>query len=478
MAILVIDVSSSSSRALLYDDSARLIPGAMVRRRYQLQTAPLGSSLIDANQMRLNTEACIDDILQHPAARDIQAVITVTFEGTLLGINREGKPISPLMTYYDTRSSEDARLTGQQLDLPATHQRTGCVHHASYAPVKLHWLSRTEPQLFKSAALWLDAGTFLYVNWLHTARTSFAAASTMGLLDREALTWDVEWLNLLQLSPAQFARLGDYSAGQRGLAEGYAARWTILDSVPFYLAVGDGAAAAVGSGALTTETVALTVNNTAALRRITDEALPPVPPGLWGYRVTAQHHMVGGGTTEGGNIFQWAQQTLALGESYTEEALMTLEPDSHGLTVLPLLAGERSPGWSTYASGTINGLKLATTPLQILQALLESVALRLSLIAEQITHDNAQVMASGAALEVSPAWTVMLANALNRPLHILAETDITARGAAVLALVALGKGDFSTFPPAIARVIEPNPDHAAVYRAARARQTALYENLK
>ena len=55
-------------------------------------------------------------------------------------------------------------------------------------------------------------------------------------------------------------------------------------------------------------------------------------------------------------------------------------PDGHGLTVLPLLAGERAPGWRADASGTIHGIGRHTTSLDILQAHLEAVALRLSLI--------------------------------------------------------------------------------------------------
>ena len=45
----------------------------------------------------------------------------------------------------------------------------------------------------------------------------------------------------------------------------------------------------------------------------------------------------------------------------------------HGLTILPYWAGERSPGYADYARATISGMTLHTTPLHILQAILEAV---------------------------------------------------------------------------------------------------------
>src|SRR5262249_10986492 len=162
---------------------------------------------------------------------------------------------------------------------------------------------------------------------------------------------------------------------------------------------------------------------------VSSEILPPAPPGLWSYRVDAAHHLIGGATSEGGNIFSWARDTLRLGESDELNAeLMNRVPDAHGLTFLPLLAGGDSSRGQAHATGSVVGLRMSTTPLDILQAALEGVAIRLSLIADQLTPlsgAEAHVMGGGGALSASPAWAHMIANALNRPLHITEETEIT-----------------------------------------------------
>jgi gluconokinase len=189
--------------------------------------------------------------------------------------------------------------------------------------------------------------------------------------------------------------------------------------------------------------------------------------------VDAAHHLIGGATSEGGNIFQWVQDTTQIEVDWSAR-LANRAPDAHGLTFLPLLAGERSPGWVGDATGALVGLRLSTTPLDILQASLEGVALRLSLIADQLGQPDVPIVGGGGALAASPEWAQMIANALNRPLSIPQEKEITARGAAVLALNAIGAGALNAFPPEMAYTVEPQPEHVAVLRGARQRQIDLY----
>jgi gluconokinase len=93
--------------------------------------------------------------------------------------------------------------------------------------------------------------------------------------------------------------------------------------------------------------------------------------------------LAGGALTEGGNVYAWLNHTLDLAETPDlETALLQREPDAHGLTFLPLIAGERSPGWVGDARAAVSSISLATTSLDILQAGMESVLLRIGRIYE------------------------------------------------------------------------------------------------
>ncbi len=477
MTILVLDVGSSSVRALLFDDDVALL--AHTSRPHRFAATPPGASTIDPAELAARVEACIDEILRHPQAYDIRAVGMDTFVGNVLGVDAQGRAITPVYTYADTRSADDVAALAEVVDREAAHQRTGCILHTAYVPGRLRWLRRTEPALYDSVAQWTDVGTYLYRRWFGAAACSYSVASWSGMLDRATLDWDDEWLRLLDLPKTALPPLTDFDQPCFGLLPEFASRWSALRDAPFFLAVGDGAAANVGSGCVGGGQMALSLGTTAALRVVSSDPRPPVPRGMWSYRICAGLHLIGGATSEGGNIFEWTTQTLALPDD-AEHQLQARAPDVHGLTFLPLLAGERSPGWQASATGVIDGLRLSTTSLDILQAALEGVALRLAIIAEQALtgskpgNEKQPVIASGGALEASPAWAQMFADALNRPLSLAGESEITARGTAILVLSALDGRALTDFPLRIARTIEPRPDAVEALRAARERQQALY----
>jgi gluconokinase len=62
------------------------------------------------------------------------------------------------------------------------------------------------------------------------------------------------------------------------------------------------------------------------------------------------------------------------------ENLKKVRPNQHGLAILPFLSGERAPGWLENATCAITGINKWTTPVEVLHAALESVALRISLV--------------------------------------------------------------------------------------------------
>jgi sugar (pentulose or hexulose) kinase len=71
----------------------------------------------------------------------------------------------------------------------------------------------------------------------------------------------------------------------------------------------------------------------------------------------------------------------------------------------------------------------------------------------------------------------MIASALDRPLHLALEDEITGRGIAILACCALNAGSLSDYPPALASTVYPQPRQVAALKAARERQERVYKLL-
>jgi gluconokinase len=448
------------------------------RIAYQFTIEPNGSATVDPLFLRSLVETCITTVLN--GIDRVDGVAFTSFVGNFLGVDSTSQPLTSISTYADTRATPQLQRLTQALDPVATHQRTGCPPHTAYHPPRLQMYHDEGVQ----AARWIDFATFCYESWFGgIAPCSYSIASWSGLFNRASCEWDSLWLTQLGLTPDQLPPLAEFSAGYPGdqLLPAYREQWGALQSAMFYLAVGDGAAANIGSGAINGD-LALTVGTTAAIRQIisaTDP--PPVPPGLWGYRVTATDHLIGGATTEGGNLYGWAWRTLQLPSRETlESTILEMRPTAHGLTILPFFGGERSPGYNPLAVGVIHGVRLNTSPIDIFAALLESVALRLALIAERLTENQTvthTVYATGGALRASPVWVQLISDALNRPVTLIDDSEGTARGGAILALNALTGSPLNAYPVRVNQIMSPRPSAVEALRRAGESQRALYDQV-
>src|SRR5689334_12427881 len=79
-----------------------------------------------------------------------------------------------------------------------------------------------------------------------------------------------------------------------------------------------------------------------------------IPRGLWCYRLDRQRLLMGGALSNGGDVYAWLKRSLVFPRDL-EARLESAEPGKHGLTVLPFLAGERSPYWRADLRGAITG---------------------------------------------------------------------------------------------------------------------------
>jgi gluconokinase len=223
------------------------------------------------------------------------------------------------------------------------------------------------------------------------------------------------------------------------------------------------------------------VGSSGALRAIGQPA-GELNYGLWCYRVDRSRFVLGGSLSNGGEVYDWMRRTLVLPDpAETEKQLEALAPGTHGLLLLPFLAGERSPYWRSDLRAAIIGLSLSTRPIEILQAALESVALRFLEIYELMSGSFGQpraLIASGGGLLRSPAWTQMMADALGMPVTLCVEPEATSRGAALLALERLGIiKNVDEMAPRLGSVHQPRAEYRSIYADLQARQRLLFQKL-
>jgi gluconokinase len=436
--VLALDVGTSSVRGDRYDETA-LEEGEPARRDYAGEQDP--------DRVVEWTREVIEEA---GGSAGTDAVATSCFGHSLLALDRAGRPLTPILSWRDARSADAADWLLRRLDDIAVHARTGCQIHTSYWPAKLAWLAQTQPHVFRAAHRFVSFCDYLYEQLLgREVATSIAMASPTGLVDLGTRTWDEELLETLGLDADRLPRISDAAV------EGW------------YPALLDGTCSNVGAGCVTRERAALMVGTSGALRTVYETEQPQPRRGLFTHWVDDRRVVEGGSLSDGGNLHAWLEATLG-GE---DGSLADRDPDSHGLTFLTLLGGERSPGWHQHARGAIHGLTFETTPTDIRQAGLEGVAFRFADILD-LMPGLEEIVATGGALLRDPEWLQIMADALSRPLSTSGVKEASLRGAAVVALERLGT---TPAPAPLGAVVEPRGDRVEVFRAARERQRRLYE---
>jgi gluconokinase len=482
--VLALDIGTSSVRAVVYDTRGRMLDSTLSDLPYKVRTTEAGEVSSDPDDLVTLIAGSIDKALK-VARKDNLTILAAgasCYWHSLMGVDNHGLPTTELLTWADTRSVAETRGLRAQFDERAYHARTGCFFHASYWPAKLRWLRSTRPSVVRRTARWISLAEYLYQRLFGKTRVSISIASGTGLLDVATCQWDRQALALAGITAGQLSPLDNGDQPLRSLRPAFARRWPELRAIPWFLPRGDGGLANVGAGCITPSWPCATIGTSGALRIIIDQRRLRIPWGTFVYRLDRRRVVVGGALSEGGNVIRWF--TRGLGpkpKKKLERAADELPPDRHGLTLLPFWAGERSPNWRGDARGVISGLSLSTQPADLVRAAMEAITYQFVAVASamrQVAPRPRVVIATGGQLVHSPAWSQMLADALNLRVVISPEAEASSRGAALLALHTLGYLPrlWST-TPARGRGYRPRPRIHAIYERARLRQQRLYDLL-
>ncbi len=481
--VLAFDVSTSGVRAGLFDHRGDEIAGSQVSLN-EFSGLTSGTD-VDADALVEFTARAIDLAVARAESfvSRVDYVAASCFWHSLVGVDEHGRATTPLLGWADTRAKNAAGELKAQFNEQEVHPRTGARFHPSYWPAKLLWLRKERSELFKKTKRWLSFSDYLFLRLFGDAGTSVSMASATGLFNQHTCEWDRELLAGLSISAEQLPTIAGPGETFQQLSDEHALRWPLLDGAAWFPAIGDGAANNIGAGCVDPGRAALMIGTSGAMRVLfTGDPVAALPAELFCYRADRDRVVIGGALSDGGGLYRWMKDSLCLNYDPDEldARLATMEPDAHGLTVLPFWSGERATGWSSSAQGSIVGLTARTEPLDILHAGMEAVCYRFALLARALDRvaPKARIVAAGNAILSSAAWAQMIADVLGRRIELSGISEASSRGAALLALEATGKIDsIETVEPEVAAAYEPDLTRHARYAEAIERQQRLYEKL-
>ncbi len=479
-SFLGLDIGTSSVKALLLDDSQRILAvgsaGLSVSRPRPLWSEQNPHDWWDG------LLACVAQLraAAPEAWRDLAGIgLSGQQHGAVL-LDAAGQVLRPAILWNDGRSgAECAEITRRVPDLAV---RAGNIAMPGFTAPKLLWVCAHEPDIFAATRRVLLPKD--YVRW----RLSGAYVSDMSdasgtlWLDVAHRDWDDTLLAATGLSRAAMPDLVEGSAESAALSAGLAAEWGCR-RVPIAGGGGDNAASAVGIGAVRAGDGFLSLGTSGVLFVVTDHYVSAPDrtlhgfchalPGRWhgmsvhlsaAAALTWVAELVGSGDDIGGLLARtetWARQS---GER------------AHAPLFLPYLSGERTPHNDPAASAMFAGLRAGHGAEALTYAVLEGVALALAdghdVLSDAGAPMTSCLLVGGGAR--SRFWGQMLADVLGIPLSLPEGAEHGgAFGAGRLGMLAAGAGGEASIcaRPAIRAVFSPSGD-AHADRLARFR--ALY----
>ena len=461
--VLAIDIGSSSLRTALFTERGVRIVESTAVRQYSFRYTVGGGAELDAAVLLRAARACLHRTVR-ARVDPIAAVAGSAFWHGLLGLDRTGRPITPIYTWADNRSVADAAQLRRDFREREIQLRTGCMLRAPFWPAKLLWLRRTDSALFRRVRRWTSPAHWIFAQLFGASSTSHSMASGTGLYNLKQHAWDTELCEYSRIDHEQLDQIDDRPT----------ATCKTLPDAQIFPAIGDGGASNLGSGAATAGRIAINIGTSAAVRAIVPERAwraGRLPAGLFSYVLDEERLVIGGAISNAGNLRAWCLRELRL-SAEIEATLSRVGAANDTLTVLPYLVSERAPTWPELVRGTFGGVTSVTSAAEIFRAATTATFYRLADILNALESAVARVdelIISGGVLK-SEASLRLLADCLARDIHVCREPESSLRGAAIHALERLGH---KVTPLRAGRVVRHHRALAEKHRARRREQAAL-----
>ena len=475
MSLIGIDVGSSAVKAAAYSDAGRLL--AVERCDVTPQHPQPGWWEQDPEQVWQAAAHCMRSLGRAESLRqDPPRALAISASGReVFPVDGAGVPLGPCLMGADIRGAEFEVAPG---NVPVPEPWTLMCGHLRERmdPVfRVLWWRESHPEVVDRAKCFLGWHEFLTLRLCGQAVTDKSLAGRWLIYDLQAQGWSRERMREYQLDANLLPGLGNWGTVIGAIRGELADEWGIPRGVKVAVGAHDVSCAAIGAGVSDIGTACLISGSYENLLIPTTD-LPTATMLLRGLSVTPHPGQTGllvyAISPTGNAVLNWARSLLDVPIEDLEQELQQSGPVPSPVLAVPYLSGSMLY-WEggRRARGALIGLTLATSRIDIVKALMESIAYdhantRSLLSSEGVPVTRVRATGGGSR---SAWWTQLKADIAGVPIEVVSEPETGTLGAALLAGLALGRfGSLAEMRMAAARptmVFEPDLRRAGLHRA-------------
>ncbi|UCE54404.1 MAG: FGGY-family carbohydrate kinase [Desulfobacterales bacterium] len=485
--LLAIDNGTQSLKALVFDPEGQLLAKQQVKFTPYFSEQPAWAEQDPEIFWQTLCQACQGLWQNHRVDRqNIAGVALTTQRGTVVNVDKNGKPLRPAMLWLDQRKTYGLPPVGGLWGM--IFKLAGLTKTVAYlqAEAEANWISTYQPEIWQNTYKYLLLSGYLTYKLVEKFVDSVGCQVGYIQFDYKRLRWAAGWdwkWRVLPFDPALLPKLIP-PAQTLGTITTRASKETgIPEGLPLIAAAADKACEVIGSGSLKSSIGCLSYGTTATINVTHKKYVEPIPL-LPAYPAAVpDYHTMEVQVYRGYWMVKWFKEQFghlekqaAAGQGLSPEELFDrlvddIPPGSMGLILQPYWTpGLKMPG--PEAKGAIIGFGDVHTRAHLYRSILEGLAFALREGKERIERRSRTPITS---LRVSGGGS-QSRNALQLTADIFGLPtarphlyETSGLGAAIDAAVGLGlHKDFQTAVKAmthVGAVYEPDPKNHKIYDA-------------
>ena len=466
-----IDIGTTSTKAVAFNRHGQVIE--QTQAGYTTRIPWPGRAEQDPEEVYQAVMEATKELFNKTGASGIQAIGFSSAMHSMLAVDEQGTPLTPLMLWSDNRSREYAKKLKQSSGAQALYERTGTPMHPMTPLTKLMWLQEHEADCFFKASKFLGIKDYVLFKWTGQYLTDYSMASGTGMFNIHTFAWDEEAVRLAGITTEQLPDAVSPLMLLTNMKQEVLAELGLDQLIPIAVGASDGPLANIGSGAVEPKQLAVTIGTSGAVRKITERPELDERGRTFCYAIMEGMWIVGGPTNNGAVCLQWFKENVerfqhdSLESSASADSqrapqgsseavpssgavspyeqmfnvIASVPAGAEGLLFLPFLSGERAPHWDADAQGLFFGLGLEHNRGHMMRAVAEGMLYAIYSIAKLLGEPPAAyegVIASGGFAQ-SSIGVAMMADLFGVPVQLPDSNEASAFGAAVLAMTATGE---------------------------------------
>lgn len=381
------------------------------------------------------------------------AIGAVSFSGHMSApvlLDEDGTPVMPSILIADIRSYEESAYLKAHY-MADFLQLTGNEPIDAFTVSKLLWMKRNRPDAMNRARTLLFPKDYIRYKLTGQLGTDQTDAGNSLLYDHGKGEWAMELIRELDLPSHIFPQIHASSDIVGHASRGASTATGLLEGTPIVAGAADMACSQLGTGAVRSGTLAITLSTSAQVVMRVD-SISSSSTGQVTYHPSAIPGTLYamGSVFTGGLGIDWAYRLITgksrlAAKDYAAinqlcEGMKGIPPGSANVMFLPFLVGSGTPHFDAADRATWIGLSTGQTPELLMHSVMEGIAFNIRESMEVFQKgghaiDKVHLGGGGSRNQV---WSAMIGDVLGKSLSLLHNRDASAIGAAMLAGVGTG----------------------------------------